>query len=53
MKVGLISDTHIPEATNSLWPHVFEMFEGVECILHAGDIYDLSIIDALHEIAPT
>ena len=52
MKLGLISDTHIPEAMPELWPHLFEQFKGVEAILHAGDIYDLSVIDQLHDIAP-
>lgn len=53
MIIGLISDTHIPESMPALWPHVFEAFAGVDCILHAGDIHDLSVIDALHAIAPT
>ena len=53
MKIGLISDTHIPEAMPELWPHVFEAFEGVECILHAGDIHDIRVIDQLHQVAPT
>ena len=53
MKIGLISDTHIPEAMPELWPHVYELFKGVECILHAGDIYDLAVLDELQKIAPT
>ncbi len=53
MKIGLISDTHIPEAMPALWPHVFDLFKDVECILHAGDIHDLSVINQLHEVAPT
>ncbi len=52
MKVGLISDTHIPEAMPELWPHLYELFHGVECILHAGDIHHLSVIDELNRIAP-
>ncbi len=52
MKIGLISDTHIPEAMPELWPHLFEQFHGVEAILHGGDIHHLSVIDQLHEIAP-
>ncbi len=52
MKVGLISDTHIPESMPELWPQVFEAFSDVHCILHAGDIHELSVIDALHEVAP-
>jgi putative phosphoesterase len=53
MRIGLISDTHIPEARAQLWPEVFHAFEGVDAILHAGDIYDLNVIDQLHEVAPT
>lgn len=52
MKIGLISDTHIPEAIDSLWPQVFDLFQGVECILHAGDAYDISVIDELAKVAP-
>ena len=52
MKIGLISDTHIPESMPELWPHVYEQFHDVECILHGGDIYHLSVIDRLSEIAP-
>ncbi|MEN8247219.1 MAG: metallophosphoesterase family protein, partial [Thermodesulfobacteriota bacterium] len=33
LTVGVISDTH-----GLLRPEVFEAFEGVELILHAGDI---------------
>ena len=53
LRIGLISDTHIPEAAPQLWPQVFEAFSGVDCILHAGDIHDLIVIDQLSEIAPT
>ncbi len=53
MRIGLISDTHIPEAMPQLWPHAYEVFDGCEAILHAGDIYDISVIDGLSAIAPT
>ena len=53
MRIGLISDTHIPEARHELWPQVFDAFRGVDAILHAGDIHDLVVIDQLHDIAPT
>ncbi|MEO9253970.1 MAG: YfcE family phosphodiesterase [Tepidiformaceae bacterium] len=52
LRIGLISDTHIPEAAPQLWPQVFEAFRGVDCILHAGDIHDLIVIDQLGEVAP-
>ncbi len=53
MRIGLISDTHIPESRNELWPQVFDAFRGVDAILHAGDIHELHVIDQLHEVAPT
>ena len=53
LRIGLISDTHIPEARAELWPQAYEAFRGVDYILHAGDIHDLSVIDALSAIAPT
>lgn len=53
MRIGLISDTHIPEARPELWPQVFEAFRDVDAILHAGDIHDVGVIDQLERLAPT
>ena len=50
--IGLISDTHIPEAGKSLWPEVIRIFKEVDLILHAGDMHDLSVLKELEEIAP-
>lgn len=47
MRVGLISDTH-----NRLRPEVFTLFEGVDLILHAGDVGDADILVELETIAP-
>ncbi|MGH7448011.1 MAG: metallophosphoesterase family protein, partial [Longimicrobiales bacterium] len=47
MRVGLISDTH-----NLLRPQVFGVFDGVDLILHAGDVGDMDIIVELETIAP-
>ncbi|MFL2504088.1 MAG: metallophosphoesterase family protein [Candidatus Azotimanducaceae bacterium] len=38
MRIGLLSDTHIPEAMPELWPQVFSELKDVDVILHAGDI---------------
>jgi len=53
IRIGLISDTHIPEAREELWPQVFDAFRNVDAILHAGDIHDVRVIDQLHQLAPT
>lgn len=51
MKIGLISDTHIPEAGPELWPQVYDAFRGVDLILHGGDIHELALLDELERIA--
>jgi uncharacterized protein len=47
MRIGVISDTH-----GYLDPQVPALFQGVEHIVHAGDIGPASIIVALEQIAP-
>lgn len=50
--VGLISDTHIPVRAREIPRKVFEVFEGVDFIVHAGDLVDMSVIDELEQLAP-
>jgi uncharacterized protein len=50
--VGLISDTHIPKRAQCIPKKVFEIFEKVDYIIHAGDLVDLSVVDELEQIAP-
>ncbi|RLT34818.1 MAG: metallophosphoesterase [Chloroflexi bacterium] len=52
MKIGLISDTHIPSMGKEPPPEVVRAFEGVDLIFHAGDIYIQSCIEWLEQIAP-
>ncbi|MFH0768660.1 MAG: YfcE family phosphodiesterase [Chloroflexota bacterium] len=52
MRIGLLSDTHIPEAEKELPTELMEAFRGVDLILHAGDIYLPSVLDDLECIAP-
>jgi putative phosphoesterase len=47
MRVGVISDTH-----GLLRPEAFAALQGVDYILHAGDVGDPAILDQLREIAP-
>lgn len=47
MKIGIISDTH-----GLLRNEVFEVFAGVEHILHAGDVGPPGILTELEAIAP-
>ncbi len=52
MRIGLISDTHIPSMGAEPPPQVAQAFEGVDLILHAGDVYVPSCIEWLERIAP-
>lgn len=53
MKIGVLADSHIPELLPSLPPRVLEMLNGVDIILHVGDICDLSVLQQLEPIAQT
>ena len=52
LKIGLVADTHIGRDHEELYPEVFEALQGVDLILHAGDIYVTSVLDRLESIAP-
>ena len=43
----------MPGAIETLWPQVHAGFQGVDCILHAGDLHTADVIDELETIAPT
>jgi hypothetical protein len=52
MRVGLISDTHNPSVGDEPPPEVVAAFQGVDVIIHAGDIYQPDCLDWLEKIAP-
>jgi hypothetical protein len=52
VRLGLVADTHIPEARARLWPQVFDAFAGCDAIVHAGDIHELWLLDQLEQVAP-
>ncbi len=52
IRIGLISDTHIPESRPTLWPQVYDAFADVDMIFHAGDIHEFYVLDELEQIAP-
>ena len=45
--IGLVSDTH-----GRVRPQLAELFAGVDCIVHAGDVGDRAVLRALAAIAP-
>src|SRR5665647_3780783 len=50
--VGVISDTHVPKRARCIPKRVFEIFQGVDYIIHAGDLVELAVMDELEQIAP-
>ena len=52
MRIGLLSDTHMPDEAKELPAQIKEVFRDVDLILHAGDIYITSVLDELESIAP-
>jgi uncharacterized protein len=51
-RVGVISDTHCPEFIDQLPDNVFKVLQGVQLIVHAGDITGASTLEQLERIAP-
>ncbi len=54
MKIGVVSDTHIPVVAPSIPQRVLEVFarEGVSLILHAGDVVSEEGLYDLMSVAP-
>jgi putative phosphoesterase len=53
MRIGLLTDTHLPSTIRHLWDEVKVAFAGVDLILHGGDIVSPRVLDWLEDIAPT
>ncbi len=52
MRIGLLTDTHLPSDLRTLWDEVAVAFQGVDLVLHGGDIVTPSVLDWLEGIAP-
>lgn len=51
-RIGLISDTHIPDHVKELPAQLKDVFGNVDLILHAGDVFVPSVLDELERLAP-
>jgi len=51
--IGIIADTHIPQRLRRLPDGLGAAFQGVDLILHAGDLNKVWVLDDLNRIAPT
>ena len=52
MRIGLISDTHCAGSGWDLPSQVLKAFQGVDLILHCGDLECLGALDCLETVAP-
>lgn len=53
-RVGVVADTHVPDRIDCLHPHLLDELrrQGVELILHAGDISTPCVVEELTSVAP-
>jgi len=51
MRIGIISDTHIPDRASSLPADIYEDLDGVDEIIQAGDLTSQAVRDRLEELA--
>ena len=52
MRIGVVADTHVGEHLPVLPPEVADVLDGVDLILHAGDLTDAVVLEELGRIAP-
>ncbi len=52
--VAVLADTHLGAGAleSRLPPRAWPLIEGADVILHAGDLTDISVVDALRRVAP-
>ncbi|MFH1856164.1 MAG: metallophosphoesterase family protein [Candidatus Omnitrophota bacterium] len=52
IRIGVVSDTHIPIAAPALPKALIDGLKGVDFIIHAGDLITLDVVRQLEKIAP-
>jgi hypothetical protein len=52
MKIGVISDTHIPIQAKKIPEAILQSLKGMDMLIHAGDLVRLSVLDTLKSICP-
>jgi putative phosphoesterase len=50
MKIGVISDTHIPDRAKEIPKKILEDFKKVDMIIHVGDLVDFNVIEKLQSV---
>jgi len=52
MRLAIISDTHMPRGARAIPELCLQRCREADAILHAGDLADLSVLEALRELGP-
>ena len=50
MKIGVISDTHIPDKAKEIPREIFDEFMKVDMVIHAGDLVEMGVLNQLKEV---
>ncbi|MCX5703026.1 MAG: metallophosphoesterase, partial [Candidatus Omnitrophica bacterium] len=50
MRIGVISDTHIPDRAKEIPQKILAEFKNVDMIVHAGDFAQLSVLNKLKSV---
>lgn len=50
IKIGVVSDTHIPVRSKKIPQKILEAFKKVDMVIHVGDLVDLSVLDELRAV---
>lgn len=49
-RIGVISDTHIPDRASDIPQEILEDFKNVDMVIHVGDLVELSVIKQLKTV---
>jgi putative phosphoesterase len=52
MRLGIVSDTHLPRSRRALPADCLERLSTADAILHAGDFIERSVLEELQELGP-
>jgi putative phosphoesterase len=50
--IAVIADTHMPRGSRRLPPRCVELLAAAEATIHAGDFFDLSVLEEVEAICP-
>lgn len=50
MRIGVISDTHIPDRAICIPKEILEAFKGMDMVIHTGDFVELCVLEKLKSV---